>query len=196
MHSKKMIISKVYNDCIFTFYNEISTLTSIKSLFILSLLGFSYKKSLILVTDFISNGDLHSNLNSSDRSSLIKPHHKTKIAIGIAQGMSILHRLGYIHRNLKSLNILLDKHYTPVICDFGLSLFIDLKHLQSLNGEVGTAFYMAPELLNGNNYSTKVDVYSYGWILWELINHKIHISNRKASDALVNEMISAKNNKN
>jgi serine/threonine protein kinase len=108
---------------------------------------------------------------------------RRKIALDTAKGMNFLHRQRVVHRDLKSLNLLLaarvaDRGVTPwvKVSDFGLSRFLPLTPAVHggfshgvMTGGVGTALWMAPEVLSGNSYDEKVDVYSFAVVLYELL---------------------------
>jgi serine/threonine protein kinase len=82
--------------------------------------------------------------------------------------MEYLHGKSIIHRDLKSLNVLLDVNWTAKIADFGSSRVFD-KHSQDMTVMPGcTIAWTAPEVLSRLVYSEKADVYSYAIILWEL----------------------------
>ena len=83
----------------------------------------------------------------------------------IAQGINYLHSFNppILHRDLKSLNILLDKNYVIKIADFG---WARLRNNQMTKMR-GTFQWMAPEVISKENYTEKADVYSFGIILWE-----------------------------
>jgi len=66
-----------------------------------------------------------------------------------------------MHRDLKPSNILLDRSHQAIICDFGLSKRIDPLEDQH-SALAGTIQYMAPEVIQGGGYDTKVDVFSFG----------------------------------
>lgn len=96
------------------------------------------------------------------------------IAQGIARGLQFLHRFRekpLIHGDIKPANILLDSSCNPKIGDFGLAREMPL----SLNGSIevskiyGTQFYLPNDYLSGRILSTKVDTYSYGIVLYEIV---------------------------
>merc|ERR1719356_411204 len=98
--------------------------------------------------------------------------------------MNFLHRRRGVHRDLKSLNLLLA---SPIVgnedvpqvkvSDFGLSracTAVEQTQNQAfMTSGAGTYHWMAPEVLDGNSYDEKVDVYSYGICLYELIARRI-----------------------
>ena len=88
-----------------------------------------------------------------------------KFALGAAEGIRYLHaqKPPIIHRDLKTMNFLVGKDNCVKVSDFGLA-----KHLESKTTQTfcGTVPWTAPELLRGNPYTTKVDVYSFGIVIW------------------------------
>eukprot|EP01156_Anaeramoeba_ignava_P002310 Anaeramoba_ignava/a218058_48.p1 GENE.a218058_48~~a218058_48.p1 ORF type:complete len:291 (+),score=100.80 a218058_48:7-879(+) len=97
-------------------------------------------------------------------------------AIDIAEGMKYLHDKGVIHRDLKSGNILITNENHLKIIDFGLARYkageTDITGEMTIN--IGTPNWMAPEILRGeSDYTPKVDVYSYGLVLWEMVYREI-----------------------
>jgi tRNA A-37 threonylcarbamoyl transferase component Bud32 len=90
----------------------------------------------------------------------------------IAEGISFLHKNAIIHRDLKPENILIETRekkdklqYIPKIVDFGFAKFLKGKSKESY----GTLFYAAPELILKESYDHKVDVWSFGIILFEAV---------------------------
>jgi serine/threonine protein kinase len=97
---------------------------------------------------------------------------RLKIAYGIARGMSHLHRLGVLHRDLKLDNVFCDGEGDPRIADLGWSKAARIGERHS--GRRGTLFYAAPEVLNRSGLcDLSADVYSYGICLWELIKGRL-----------------------
>ena len=95
---------------------------------------------------------------------------RRRIALGVAQGMNYLHSfpIPVLHRDLKSLNILIDEGLIPKIADFGWTRLKSKK----MTKKIGTFQWMAPEVLTSQDYTEKADVFSYGIILWEIASRK------------------------
>lgn len=156
----------------FTLYErEIKILAKCQHPFIMGFVGFTAEPPYAICTEYIRNGSLWHILRDR-HSKPLTGTQKTLIALGIAQGVMRLHQLNIIHRDLKSLNVLLDKYMLPKVCDFGLSRFSNDESAEFFTVRVGTCQWMAPELVVGVPYNEKVDVYSYGMILWELLTGK------------------------
>ncbi|KAG0461046.1 hypothetical protein HPP92_021343, partial [Vanilla planifolia] len=90
-----------------------------------------------------------------------------QLALDLARGLSYLHSKKIVHRDVKTENMLLDKTRTLKIADFGVAR-VEAQNPYDMTGETGTLGYMAPEVLNGNPYNRKCDVYSFGICVWEI----------------------------
>ncbi|CAJ2642452.1 unnamed protein product [Trifolium pratense] len=90
-----------------------------------------------------------------------------QLALDMARGLNYLHSQKIVHRDVKTENMLLDKTREVKIADFGVAR-IEASNPNDMTGETGTLGYMAPEVLNGNPYNRKCDVYSFGICLWEI----------------------------
>jgi len=86
-----------------------------------------------------------------------------------AAGMNYLHlsKPPILHRDFKSMNLLVDANATVKICDFGLSCV--KTSTQKLTEIVGSPFWMAPEVIQGQSYDGKADVYSFGVCCFEMM---------------------------
>jgi serine/threonine protein kinase len=153
------------------FHREIDILTSIKHPTLVEFLGATETPPFCLVLELMENGCLFDELHQHHR---LTPTQKTKAAYDVARGMRHLHRNAVIHRDLKSLNVLLDSRGVAKICDFGCARRDDA--MMMMTRDVGTCRWMAPECIMGSRYTAKVDVYSYGIVLWELLTGSIPFS--------------------
>ena len=95
-----------------------------------------------------------------------------KIALHTARGLEYLHECNLIHRDLKSVNLLIDENYNAKVCDFGLSRVVAPKN-QNMTGNVGTVSWIAPEVFEKQPYDAKADVYSFGIVMWELYTKQV-----------------------
>ncbi|XP_004516000.1 uncharacterized protein [Cicer arietinum] len=127
--------------------------------------------TLATVTEYMVNGSLRHVLVKNNR--LLDCRKKLIIAMDAAFGMEYLHSKNIVHFDLKCDNLLVNlRDPQRPICkvgDFGLSR---IKRNTLVSGGVrGTLPWMAPELLNGNSsrVSEKVDVFSFGISMWELL---------------------------
>ena len=89
------------------------------------------------------------------------------IALDIARGMEYIHSKGVIHRDLKPENVLVDAEFHLKIADFGIAC--EEAYCDSLSDDPGTYRWMAPEMIKRKSYGRKVDVYSFGLVLWEMV---------------------------
>lgn len=150
---------------------EIALLCKLNNTFVIKTIGFTRQNPFYIVTDLVPNGNLFTHLHKHNQSKPLTSTQRTIIAMGIAYGMKYVHDQNIIHRDLKSNNILIDENDYPVICDFGIAK-ID-NNVNSTDCLAGTIQWMAPEIMNRVTYGKKVDVYSYGMILFELLTNAV-----------------------
>lgn len=148
------------------FKREIQILSEMHHPAILQFIGIVPSPPYYIATEFMEGGCLYNRLHA--REPLRDPTKLTIIALGIAYAMRYLHSKRLIHRDLKSLNVLLDANDYPKVCDFGMSRLIP-EGSEVMSGSIGTAQWMAPEVMRSDHYTEKADVYSFGILLWELL---------------------------
>jgi serine/threonine protein kinase len=150
---------------------EILMMSEIESDFILKILGFTTSAPYAIALPIAQNGCLFGHLHGGTVPKWLTNTRKTVLAMGIASGMAELHAKRIIHRDLKSNNVLIDDQYRPVICDFGTACFFD--EVNTAPRTIGTIQWSAPEILGAQPYTEKVDVYSFGVLLYELLTEHI-----------------------
>lgn len=149
---------------------EIDALMRLSHPNVIKLIGVTVTPPFCIVTTYAPNGVLIDLVSGKGDNSRATPLFRTKVALDIARAMEYVHSIGLIHRDLKPPNILLDENDRAVVCDFGLAR-ITSSHM---SGEVGTTQWVAPELMTQDTpYTTSVDVYAYGIMLWELLTDGI-----------------------
>ena len=94
-------------------------------------------------------------------------------ALHTAASMKFLHSCGLIHRDLKSLNLLVGQNLEVKLCDFGLSRVLDRQ--KAMTSNIGTVSWIAPEVFQKKHYTEKADVYSYGMKYDQRANHQVTV---------------------
>mmetsp|Transcript_26030 Transcript_26030/g.28955 ORF Transcript_26030/g.28955 Transcript_26030/m.28955 type:complete len:507 (-) Transcript_26030:154-1674(-) len=106
---------------------------------------------------------------------------RMKMAKGAALGMSWLHGINkIIHRDLKPANLLVDRMHRVKVTDFGFSQSLrEDMTCKDKFGPRGTALWMAPEVMNSEEFDQSIDVYSFGIVLWEIYTLREPFNNYK-----------------
>jgi serine/threonine protein kinase len=135
-------------------------------------LGAAIKnKEVFIVTEFMEGGDLSSIL--SKHVDVPLPWRlRCRIARDALQGIVALHSNDMIHRDVKSENFLLDDKWRCVVADFGFARKTQ-RGTETMMTICGTDEFLAPELLFGEIYDCRADVFSFGIFLCELLARKI-----------------------
>ncbi|KAG6620329.1 TKL protein kinase [Phytophthora cinnamomi] len=164
------------------FLSEIKLMATMEHPQIVQFIGVAWESlsELYAVSEFMEGGDLRSLLikyYENDHPKGFDPA-KIKMALQVAHALTYLHSLDplVLHRDLKSRNILLTDTLDAKITDFGASRERSDK---TMTAGVGTSFWMAPEVVMGESYGEKADVFSFGVVLSELDTHELPYSHAK-----------------
>jgi tetratricopeptide (TPR) repeat protein len=100
----------------------------------------------------------------------IRPPEIIKLIAPVIDALGYAHDLGLVHRDVKASNILLDRHKTPRLTDFGIAGVFKSNHkaLEITSG--GSLFCMSPQQLDGRRPSPSDDIYALGALLYELLS--------------------------
>ena len=156
------------------FLAEVTIIGRINHMNLIEMWGYCTEgKHRLLVYEYMEHGSLADNLSAN----VLDWEKRFKIIMGTAKGLAYLHEdcLDWIlHCDVKPQNILLDSTYQPKVTDFGLSKLQNRSVLKnsSFSKIRGTRGYMAPEWVFNLPITSKVDVYSYGIVVLEMVTGK------------------------
>jgi NIMA (never in mitosis gene a)-related kinase len=132
--------------------------------------SFQERGCLYIVMGFADGGDLAGKIERAGR----RPFSEDEILhdfIEIALAIKYIHDRKILHRDLKGQNVFLMKDGTVKLGDFGIAKV--LAHtFQVCRTQIGTPYYLSPEICQGRNYNAKTDIWSLGCILYELCTLK------------------------
>ncbi|KAK3135031.1 hypothetical protein QOZ80_5BG0413760 [Eleusine coracana subsp. coracana] len=168
--------SQSSNQGVREFLTEAQTLTKIHHKNLVSLIGYCKDgQYLALVYEHMSEGTLEDKLRGRDgNAGSLSWRQRLRIALESAQGLEYLHKAcspPFLHRDVKTSNILLNANHEAKIADFGLLKAFqhdDDTHVSTVR-VVGTHGYLAPEYAAALQLTEKSDVYSFGVVLLEMI---------------------------
>jgi len=153
------------------FKKEFQIMSSIRSSFMVTFYGACIEPKLCMVMEYCAKDSLYHVMNT--KSYDIGWDRFFQFTMQMTLGVQCLHNWNpqIVHRDFKSLNLLVNDDWECKVSDFGLSRFNTADNLETLSKIRGTFAYCSPEIANGTGcpYTTKSDVYSIGIVFWELI---------------------------
>ncbi|KAG0623925.1 hypothetical protein M758_3G211600 [Ceratodon purpureus] len=175
IRNQKLAIKKMNTQATKEFLAELQVLTNVHHTNLVQLIGFCTTTNLFLVYEFIENGTLDHHLHRKDfhEKPPLSWTQRVEIALDAARGLEYIHehiKPTYIHRDIKTANILIDGSFRAKVADFGLA---KLTESGSGTGIVGTFGYMPPEYALYGEVSPKVDVFAFGVVLFEIISGRV-----------------------
>lgn len=154
---------------------EVEAIGRVRHKNLVRLLGYCVEGAYrMLVYEYVDNGNLEQWLHGDvgDVSPLTW-EIRMNIILGIAKGLAYLHEglePKVVHRDVKSSNILLDRHWHPKVSDFGLAKLLNSDHSYVSTRVMGTFGYVAPEYACTGMLNEKSDVYSFGILIMEILS--------------------------
>eukprot|EP01127_Copromyxa_protea_P021033 TRINITY_DN7130_c0_g1_i1.p1 TRINITY_DN7130_c0_g1~~TRINITY_DN7130_c0_g1_i1.p1 ORF type:complete len:469 (-),score=68.87 TRINITY_DN7130_c0_g1_i1:86-1492(-) len=154
------------------FMTEVQTMGSFSHPNICLFMGACVEGEPFIVQEYMPNGDVERLLH--DKNVELSLCRRMVMAKDVALGMNWLHCNNpiFIHRDLKSSNLLLDENFRVKVCDFGFSQSKEHGQMLTDSGLKGTPLWMAPEVMRSKAFNEKVDVYSFGIVLWEFLTRE------------------------
>ncbi|XP_076033447.1 G protein-coupled receptor kinase 2 isoform X2 [Oratosquilla oratoria] len=157
---------------------EKQILQKINSRFVVSLAyAYETKDSLCLVLTIMNGGDLKFHIYNMGGDPGFEMERAVFYAAEVLCGLEHLHAQGIVYRDCKPENILLDDHGHVRISDLGLA--IQIPEGEMVRGRVGTVGYMAPEVIDNEKYIFSPDWFSYGCLIYEMIEGQAPFRARK-----------------
>jgi len=170
---KKINAADIPADALAEFNHEVEIMSQMNNPNIVNLIAASQEPSnMAIVSELCERRSLYHVLH--DPTTKLNRRTKLKMAYDAASGMAYLHKAAIVHRDLKSLNLLVTEDFTVKVADFGLAKVKSIAK-SVMTGSIhvmGTLAYMAPELLMGKPFNEKVDVYAFGIVLWEILTRE------------------------
>ncbi|ALC47842.1 Gprk2 [Drosophila busckii] len=157
---------------------EKQILQKINSPFVVNLAyAYETKDALCLVLTIMNGGDLKFHIYNMGGDPGFELERARFYAAEVACGLSHLHKQGIVYRDCKPENILLDDHGHVRISDLGLA--VEIPEGDMVRGRVGTVGYMAPEVIDNEKYAFSPDWFSFGCLLYEMIEGQAPFRMRK-----------------
>jgi len=126
-----------------------------------------------IVTKLSEKGDLKRFIDKMRRKNTnIKESLIWNFLIQLCLGVHYLHSYNIIHRDLKTANIFINKDLSLIIGDFGVSKILK-PHYSCTDTQIGTPYYISPEIIEGKEYTYHTDIYSLGCLFCEIYKNKL-----------------------
>ncbi|CAN7018871.1 unnamed protein product [Brassica rapa subsp. trilocularis] len=160
------------------FAAEMKVLCKVHHSNLVELIGYAATSDeLFVVYEYVQKGMLKNHLHDpqSKGNTPLSWIMRNQIALDAARGLEYIHehtKTHYVHRDIKTSNILLDEAFRAKISDFGLAKLVEKtgEGEVSVTKVVGTYGYLAPEYLSDGRATSKSDVYAFGVVLFEIIS--------------------------
>ncbi|HEX8036296.1 MAG TPA: serine/threonine-protein kinase [Ktedonobacterales bacterium] len=159
------------------FRNEAQRVAALRHPNVVPIFHFGEERGLLYLVMPILKESLRDRMT---REGTLEPAEAVFLAVEVALALDAAHSQGVVHRDVKPENILLNDEGMPLLSDFGIAREVEVlrdptasRTLATSGMPVGTPAYMAPELLRGSAADHRVDVYSLGIVLYEMLTGRL-----------------------
>lgn len=153
------------------FEQEAATVAQLHHSNIIQVYDFNHEgDTYYIVLEFVAGETLQARLKALNAVDRRLPLAVTaKIMATICDAVAYAHEHGMIHRDLKPANVILNRQGQPILMDFGVAKMLGATRFTATGTVIGTALYMSPEQARGEPPDERVDIYSLGVMLFEMI---------------------------
>lgn len=156
------------------FEEEAAAIASLRHPNIVQVFDFNTDEDVnYMVMEFVPGETLQTRLkrlNSKERKMSFE--EAINITINVCDGLSYAHKRGMVHRDVKPANIMLDVNNQAILMDFGIVKIVGSSAHTLTGAVIGTANYMAPEIIRSESADQRSDIYSLGITLFEMLSGK------------------------
>jgi len=182
---KELLLTQLTDATLHEFEAEANTMKALRHPNIVAFYGYCTRPKYCIVMEYMPQGSLYNILHNLQAD--ITWEVRLRIASDITRGLVYLHAENIVHRDIKSMNVLLNEHSKACLADFGLArVKTETLSVTSRSSQAaGTVRWMAPELFKRRAvYTRKSDMYSLGITLWELASRKIPFQDSASNDVV------------
>ncbi|CAK9108911.1 unnamed protein product [Durusdinium trenchii] len=157
------------------FYKEAANLQALRHERLIQLIGIACEMPLLcIVTELAAGGSLHDLLHVKRLQ--LQEAQKHRLILQMTEGVMFLHgqRPPFVHRDLKSANVVLDLELNAKLCDLGITECMERTHISRKDAEAGSPRYMSPELFcRSGKLTEKMDIWALGCLAMEVITGRV-----------------------
>lgn len=168
----KVLLEELANDAdvVTRFLRERTALVNLRHRSLVSVRDLVVEGDVLaLVMQLVEGPDLRAYLRGRG---VLGPTESALLVADVAEALAVAHAAKIIHRDVKPANVLLkpeEDGYRPLLTDFGIARLADAPSVTRTSQVVGTPYYLAPEVISGQQPTPAVDVYASGIMFFELM---------------------------
>lgn len=170
---------------------EVEFMSQHSNKFVVQVHGFCCSsKILTIVMEYMEKGSLFDILHGDGRKEIcLNGFDRLRMARQVSMGVTFLHANKILHRDIKSLNILVSRDGICKLADFGSARLVTNTDVSEyFTADVGTPLWMAPEVRNGDTYNLPADLFSLGIVLYEIFENCLPNYNQKERAIEINDI--------